>query len=163
MRDESVTKYMMRPGGTPPGRGEAAQLVVLQGCAPGLVVELDRPSTRIGRRKDNDLVLDSSAVSKYHARIVRDGNRYYVDDLGSTNGVLRNGVPLSPSERCMLCHGDTLSISDQLLLFRNQEGLVNDKGMSTITFDMTQVRAEADALFADLPGLMDEVRRVRGS
>lgn len=44
-------------------------------------------STRIGRRPDNDIVLDDDDVSRYHAVIIDTGSSFVISDLRSTNGV----------------------------------------------------------------------------
>lgn len=46
---------------------------------------------RIGRREDNDVVLDNPYISRYHAEIVSDGDRHLVRDLESTSGTFVNG------------------------------------------------------------------------
>ncbi|HSN91994.1 MAG TPA: FHA domain-containing protein [Anaeromyxobacteraceae bacterium] len=40
----------------------------------------------IGRGKHCDLVIDSSKVSREHAAIVREGDAWFIEDLGSSNG-----------------------------------------------------------------------------
>lgn len=51
-------------------------------------------NTTIGRADDNSIVLKDSRVSKHHARIVRDTDFYYIDDLGATNPTYVNNQPL---------------------------------------------------------------------
>jgi len=47
---------------------------------------------KVGRRADNDLVLEDSSVSGYHALVVpMDAGRLLVQDLGSTNGTFIDG------------------------------------------------------------------------
>lgn len=46
---------------------------------------------RIGRQRDNDLVLRDNRVSRYHARIVSRGGGWVVEDLKSSHGVFVNG------------------------------------------------------------------------
>jgi len=41
---------------------------------------------RVGRDADNDLVIEHPAVSRHHAEIMREGQRYVVHDLDSDNG-----------------------------------------------------------------------------
>ena len=48
-------------------------------------------STRIGRRPDNDIVLDDDDVSRYHAVVIETGGNFVISDLRSTNGVLVQG------------------------------------------------------------------------
>ncbi len=45
----------------------------------------------IGRGEDNDLVLKSKNVSKFHCKIIGDGQSWVLQDLDSTNGVKING------------------------------------------------------------------------
>jgi len=46
---------------------------------------------KIGRQADNDLILRDSRASRVHARIVRDGGEYTIEDAGSRHGVYVNG------------------------------------------------------------------------
>lgn len=46
----------------------------------------------IGRTTDNDVVLPSGAVSRYHARLYLEGMTAHILDLGSSNGVLVDDV-----------------------------------------------------------------------
>ena len=47
-------------------------------------------------KRQVDLVLNDQSVSRLHARISRDGNRFFITDLNSTNGTFRNGMRLEP-------------------------------------------------------------------
>jgi hypothetical protein len=77
-------------------RGVAVQprrLVVLAGAPdgpePGLAIAL-QPRTTIGRGGDNIVVVPDPVVSARHASISSRGDRWYVEDLGSTNGTQVN-------------------------------------------------------------------------
>ncbi len=50
-----------------------------------------RSTTRIGRRPDNDIVLDDDDVSRYHAVVIDTGSSFVISDLRSTNGVQVQG------------------------------------------------------------------------
>ena len=55
----------------------------------GLRRRASSPTFTIGRKAKNDLPLPfDSKVSAEHARIVRDGGHYWLEDLGSRNGTL---------------------------------------------------------------------------
>ena len=56
-------------------------------------------------------------VSKRHARIERDGDRFVVQDLQSTNGTFVNGQPVARSQP--LQPGDEVRIGETRLLFRD--------------------------------------------
>lgn len=62
------------------------QLLVTQGALAGSRVSLDGRPILIGRADDSTLVLDDDYASTRHARISQQGEEWYVEDLGSTNG-----------------------------------------------------------------------------
>lgn len=45
----------------------------------------------IGREESNDIRLDGLQISKHHAKLTRSGSEFFVEDLGSTNGIFING------------------------------------------------------------------------
>ena len=52
----------------------------------GTRISLDSRPILIGRADDSTLVLDDDYASTRHARIAQQGDDWYVEDLGSTNG-----------------------------------------------------------------------------
>jgi pSer/pThr/pTyr-binding forkhead associated (FHA) protein len=77
------------PGGrtTARRRGRTPrQLIVTQGALAGTRISLDARPILIGRADDSTLVLDDDYASTRHARIAQQGDDWYVEDLGSTNG-----------------------------------------------------------------------------
>ena len=56
------------------------------GRAAGTRISLDARPILIGRADDSTLVLDDDYASTRHARITLQGDDWYVEDLGSTNG-----------------------------------------------------------------------------
>ena len=53
-----------------------------------------RSGTSIGREADNDVIVDEDTVSARHAVLRYDGGRWWVEDLGSTNGTFVNLQPV---------------------------------------------------------------------
>jgi hypothetical protein len=69
------------------GRGRRArQLIVTHGALAGTRVTLDSRPIMLGRADDSTLVLDDDYASTRHARLTLQGEEWYVEDLGSTNG-----------------------------------------------------------------------------
>jgi transcriptional regulator with PAS, ATPase and Fis domain len=66
---------------------------------------LDRAELSLGRASEADLRLDTSGVSRVHARLYRQGPVYALQDLASTNGSFVNGVRV---EHQALSENDTL-------------------------------------------------------
>ncbi|MBZ0117612.1 MAG: sigma 54-interacting transcriptional regulator [Sandaracinaceae bacterium] len=67
-------------------------LVVLSGDDRGREKVIGTDLFRIGKSRDNDLVLADQTVSRAHCEIVRDPRGYLLRDLGSTNGTLLDGA-----------------------------------------------------------------------
>ena len=68
------------------GRGEPSVLVVTAGSLAGTSLRLGEVPVTIGRAQDSTLVLDDDYASGRHARLFPQEGRWFVEDLGSTNG-----------------------------------------------------------------------------
>ena len=74
-------------------------------------------SVSVGRDPTNDLVLESSAVSREHAAVTLQDGRWYLEDRGSFNGTYLNGTRVVPGTPLPLRHADRISIGTEALLF----------------------------------------------
>lgn len=96
-----------------------ARLEVDGGTNNGLVYEIEHDFVVLGRHQDcqfREAFVRIGGVSRRHLRISRDGeNEYFVEDLGSRNGTMLNGVALRESER--LYDGDVLTVCGVTLRF----------------------------------------------
>ena len=54
-------------------------------------VRLDRSEYTLGRDPSVSIPLQDAKVSRKHARIVHDGAAFWIEDLGSANGVIISG------------------------------------------------------------------------
>ena len=74
-----------------------------------------RGRTRIGRRPDNDIVLDDDEVSRYHAVVIDTAGNFVISDLRSTNGVQVGGRRIRGS--ATLADGDRIRIGGHEFIF----------------------------------------------
>jgi hypothetical protein len=80
---------------------------------PGSRIRIQPQVTRIGRRPDNDIVVNDLGVSKQHAELRRTpAGRYSIIDLGSHDGTYVNGTRVSQQE---LNEGDVIAIGHATL------------------------------------------------
>ena len=70
----------------PAGRLHPTILVVTAGSLSGTRLRLGPGPILIGRAEDSTLVLDDDYASTRHARLTQQGQEYFLEDLGSTNG-----------------------------------------------------------------------------
>jgi pSer/pThr/pTyr-binding forkhead associated (FHA) protein len=71
----------------------------------------------VGRESADILLFYDKSVSRKHALIILEGDKCYVQDLGSTNGTFLNGVRLSPGVRTQIYDGDSISFGDSTFRF----------------------------------------------
>ena len=69
-------------------------LVILSGDERGREKVIEGDLFRIGKSKENQLVLNDETVSRAHCEIVRERRGYLLRDLGSTNGTLLDGAEI---------------------------------------------------------------------
>ena len=94
-----------------------ASLVLVQGGQPIRTWPLAAPELTIGRAEQSDIPLADPGVSRNHARVVREGDDFIVEDLRSTNGTEVNGQPI---RRRRLANGDLLKLASSTLQFRRE-------------------------------------------
>ena len=76
--------------------------------------KIDKDTFIIGRSRTCDLVIPSSKVSRQHSGICRENGEYYIEDLGSANGVWKDGVKIQKEK---IKDGDEFMISEEVLKF----------------------------------------------
>jgi hypothetical protein len=69
----------------------------------------------IGRSRDCDVVLEDSSISRRHAELRPEGTVWWIEDLGSTNGVRVNGLTIRGAQE--LSSGDRIEMGSTEILF----------------------------------------------
>jgi pSer/pThr/pTyr-binding forkhead associated (FHA) protein len=90
-------------------------LLVKRGPGAGSRFVLDEMVVSAGRHPESDIFLDDVTVSRRHAEIVRQGDRYIVRDVGSLNGTYVNRERIETE--APLNNGDELQIGRFKLVF----------------------------------------------
>lgn len=89
----------------------------------------------IGRAVECDIVIGSKSTSREHARIRLDGHRWFLEDLGSTNGTLLNEERVvTPME---LRDGDTISVGDVIFTFHDPDTTTRESAIPDLEVDTT--------------------------
>lgn len=117
-------------------------LVHVQGTELGRVRRLDGEITLIGRSTDADLWLGDDGVSRKHARLVRTGSEYVLEDLNSANGTFVQGEKIT---RKKLTDGDQIQLGPAAI-FRysitddDQKALLEQLYSTSVTDSLTGAR-----------------------
>lgn len=87
-------------------------------------VKLEKTSFTVGRKPDNDIVLDNAAISGHHCKVYESGGTWFVEDLNSTNGTFVNNRKVLKSG---LKNGDSVTLIKYTLLFVEETAPVKEE------------------------------------
>jgi hypothetical protein len=108
------------PSVTGPGFGShpPARLLRLSGPRRGSTIELSEASKLVLGREEGSIDPEETRVSRVHGCIefVPERGRYFLTDLGSTNGTRLNGQPIAPHQPKPLDNGDYVALADCIAL-----------------------------------------------
>lgn len=87
--------------------------IVEEGPDRGREISVRPEGVRIGRSKGNDVALSDPVMSRFHCRVFfKPDEGLWVEDLGSANNTLLNGVPVHMNR---MKPGDRLTLGDSVL------------------------------------------------
>ncbi|MBI5961536.1 MAG: FHA domain-containing protein [Chloroflexi bacterium] len=87
------------------------RFLIQQGDHAGKTIDLVSFPFTIGRSRDCSYVIDSTEISRLHARCTNDHLNIFLEDMGSTNGTFVNGRRLGAGELHRLRAGDAVSFA----------------------------------------------------
>jgi hypothetical protein len=95
-------------------REQATMVIRSGGGRAGETYALSAERTTVGRHPDADIFLDDVTVSRNHAVVQREGERYVLIDEGSLNGTYVNR---RRADKTVLADGDEIQIGKYKLTF----------------------------------------------
>ena len=100
-----------------------ARLIISSPDGKNGILELNKPVITVGRGNANDLVLNDSSVSRFHAVIKLREQSIFIADRGSTNGIVLNDNKIS--QETELQDGDIALVGRYRLRLEN----LDEKGI----------------------------------
>jgi serine phosphatase RsbU (regulator of sigma subunit) len=91
-------------------------VLVSTGAGAGRRFQIDSDETVIGRSGGLPITLEGANISRRHARILREGTQFFVEDLGSSNGTYINDRKITA--RTPLASNDTLRVGPYSFRFQ---------------------------------------------
>jgi Protein of unknown function (DUF3662)/FHA domain len=91
-------------------------MLLLQASDGPQPIPVESTTMTIGRGLSNDIILEDTRVSRHHAQLRYKSRRFWITDLGSTNGTSVNGERVNETA---LRDGDVISLGGLELTFRD--------------------------------------------
>lgn len=113
--DEPHTQLAVRVKGFRPRSSRPHLLEVKSGPGTAARYVLSEKSYVLGRGTQATIELPSEEVSRQHASLTRTEDEYTIEDLGSRNGIILNGLKVHAA---VLRDGDEVQLGDIILTYR---------------------------------------------
>lgn len=122
-------------------------LAVVEGPSPRVKHDLGKKKlTKIGKKNDNDIVINDKTVSRYHMEIEATADSYLLKDLNSTNGTSINGIRV---KEAFLSPGDVITVGNTKIEYQ----AFNEK---------VQIEPSKNNFFGELVGKSRKMRQIFG-
>jgi transcriptional regulator with AAA-type ATPase domain len=102
----------------------------------------DAAELLFGRVDECDIKIDHDGVSRRHAKVRRRGDHVQVEDLGSRNGTLVNGTPVTAARR--LAVGDVISVGPGSAIVASSSTAKRSRQVATVSEFEDRFDAEVD-------------------
>lgn len=100
---------------------------------------LEKGATAIGRSTGNDIVLDTTAISRYHITISVKDQKVFLEDLQSVNGTYVDGMRIASNDPLLLRGGEEIQIGDIRLIYHPAADLLSDASDTTQRIVLSQL------------------------
>ncbi len=125
------------------------------------IVKLEKPRITLGRRADNDIVLEDMFVSRAHAEVEKRGVLHYIRDRRSRYGTFVNGTRITETR---LDYGDEIQLGNTLVTFVDEDKIDQvpaHKKPSRVLGREFDIAEKIESLKADIQQGSDKERVVK--
>ncbi len=133
-----------------------AQIYILQGPDKGKAFQLGEDYGLIGRDSPSIAITDTS-VSRRHAELIEQDDRWFLKDLDSANGTYLNGVKIDQSSEIRV--GDQIRCGSTILVFGSSVESVFRAEPQEVQLDPHEHKIDS-TIMESMPGESDLVRTI---
>lgn len=122
-------------------------LAIVEGPSPKIKYDLGKKKiTKIGKKNDNDIVINDKTVSRNHLEIEATADSYLLRDFNSTNGTYINGMKV---KEAFLSPGDIITVGNSKIEYQ--------------AFDeKVQMEPSKNTFFGEMVGKSKKMRQIFG-
>lgn len=126
----------------------------------GTSIPLNKEVIRIGRAKDNDVIINDPTVSRYHLNIYLKNDQVIIENAGNASGFFLNDQVIH--QNASLRIGDQVRFG-RAILFLGEVGQVIPKRQASASFNNTQSQYNFSAAKSAGPGMNTKQLIIRGT
>ena len=125
------------------------RIKILKGKLEGHSFEMSSDNLLIGRAPESDIQIPDPSISRLHAKIFKNGAKYFIKDLKSCNGTWVDGRLIWPGNEIELKQGLRLSVGDTLFTLDDFDS--DSSSAFSYSIDLSSVREQGsmDYLFKE--------------
>jgi two-component system, cell cycle response regulator len=110
--DPETLKYELQKA-----KEQEACLIIIRGTPQGHRFFLTQEEMAIGRDPSAEISVSDQSISRKHAKIIKDGNKVLLADLGSSNGTFVNDKKVPTGTSVVLAKEDMIKLGNSILKF----------------------------------------------
>ncbi len=148
------------------------RLYITNGPDKGRSFDLKGDTIHIGRSPDNNIQMKDKSVSRKHLKIIRRGDKCFVEDLKSKNGTFINGNQISPGDEFEVNEGLPVTIGSIVISLGEEypteelaiqdsadlsEELSEEDLAALESTDLSEELSETDLAILESPGFAEEL------
>lgn len=96
------------------------KVYVIDGPKKGDSFALTKESMTIGRSPDNDICITEIGVSRHHATLLKKGDKWYITDTSSFQGVFVDGEQIEQGQEVEVHKSSSLILGNTIIAFENK-------------------------------------------
>jgi len=127
------------------------KLYVIEGPSRGKIFDLKKGTLHLGRGPENHIQIEDPSISQAHLKLEQRGDRFFVEDLKSTNGTFINGEMLQPGKPIEIKEGSPISIGNTLLVIDREFSVGGTLVHHAVRFPARQEGREKVFFYKDRP------------
>ncbi|MFC1824771.1 PAS domain S-box protein, partial [Thermodesulfobacteriota bacterium] len=112
------------------------KLHVLKGAMEGQIYDVGDTVISIGRSAENDIQITDKSLSRMHARILQEEDKFFIEDLNSQNGTWVNGERITPGNSVEILEGHPVALGKVLISLGEEYAL--DGMLSRYSINLSQ-------------------------
>ena len=91
------------------------KLYIIEGKGKEQAIECEGDTISLGRASNNDVQIEDKSVSREHARIIKKGATFFIEDLNSKNGTFIRGMQVHPGKAFILEEGTPIALGNVMV------------------------------------------------